>query len=55
MSDPRPMDYAIEPVNPPPPRSAGTWALLLAVWAVGLFSWVIYLSALAYLVAKFFT
>jgi hypothetical protein len=46
------MDCATEPVNPPPPRTLGTWAVLLAVWGVGLVSWAIYLSALAYLVVK---
>ena len=34
-------------------RSAVTWAKLLAVWAVGLVSWALYLAAILYLWIKF--
>ena len=41
--------------DPPPrhSRSPATWAKLLAVWAVGLVSWTLYLIAILYLWVKF--
>lgn len=34
-------------------RAATTWAKLLAVWAIGLVSWSLYLVAILYLWIKF--
>ena len=34
-------------------RSLRTWLMLLAVWAVGLCVWVVYLAAIGYLAIRF--
>ncbi len=40
-----PLEYG----RPAPKRLAFRWPILLAVWAVGLVIWLIYLAVLAYL------
>ena len=32
------------PVDPRPPRSAGTWVALAIVWTLGVASWMVYIA-----------
>ena len=48
------IDYAAPATKSPGRgRSPTTWAKLLAVWAVGMISWTLYLVAILYLWIKF--
>jgi hypothetical protein len=39
-------------LSPPPRRTAGTWLLVLLVWAVGLVVWVGYLALIVLLLIR---
>jgi hypothetical protein len=53
MSDEGQLDYKSPGVSTPGHgRSPATWVKLMAVWAVGLVSWTIYLIAILYLWIK---
>ena len=49
MSDP------IEEFDPPhPPRSAGTWLALVAVWAIGVLSWMVWIGLIGFAAYRIF-
>jgi hypothetical protein len=57
--DPKPLEY--RPGNestrdeaPAGARSAGTWAILSGVWALGLLVWLLYLALIALIVIRLF-
>ena len=57
MTDPPPppeqLNYPAAHVPPSRPRrSVRSWVLLLAVWAVGLLIWGVYLIAITYLLTR---
>ena len=49
----QPLDYNTTP-QPPPRRTAATWALLLLVWTIGLAVWAAYITLVAVIFLRIF-